>query len=444
MRLVSVCVAALVGAFGLALGCSASQPEESRGTVQQEIQGGQPDTTHRFAVGVCSGSPGSCSGVCSGALILPNVVATARHCVDASPFGVDCAKDPKFGPRLAGSYYVTTNSTLKQGGPAGWYKVKSIHVPADDRFCGNDIALLVTDPIPAQDTTPITPGVQHMMWDTKQYDPVFTAIGYGVTGPDKNDSQTRRIRKYIPVLCIPGAPVRACPQEVMDFMSEKEFLGGDGVCSGDSGSSAFEASTFDKGAPVSFGVLSRGGEARPDGGEPQCVQSVYTRFDAHRDFVLKVAKEASENWTLYPEPSWTAYVAPPAPKQPKDGGADDDDDDAPPKPPARALGEECTKASDCESKLCVETEEDTFVCSSECEETEETTGCPEGFECRESLCLPEQEPAAEPAGSTKIVKTTGCSAASGASGSPWGFAVGLAGMLLAASRRRSAGSPDEA
>src|SRR3990172_7411309 len=44
-----------------------------------------------FAVGVCAtnSGPGNCSFLCSGALIAPNLVLTARHCVSQTPQTID-------------------------------------------------------------------------------------------------------------------------------------------------------------------------------------------------------------------------------------------------------------------------------------------------------------------------------------------------------------------
>src|SRR4051812_4835425 len=79
---------AACGQRGSELGSASSA--EATGTSSQGIQGGVTDTTHKFAMGICIGGrnsngPNGCQGYCSGALIAPNVVVTARHCVDFAP-----------------------------------------------------------------------------------------------------------------------------------------------------------------------------------------------------------------------------------------------------------------------------------------------------------------------------------------------------------------------
>src|SRR5204862_251245 len=69
-------------------GCGTSSPPREDARVSTAaIQGGEIDTTHKFAVGVCAGGagPGDCAYICSGALIAPNLVVTARHCFQDAP-----------------------------------------------------------------------------------------------------------------------------------------------------------------------------------------------------------------------------------------------------------------------------------------------------------------------------------------------------------------------
>lgn len=326
--------------------CVARRDPPRPGSSTQAIQSSVVDDEHRYAMGVCltNDGPGRCSEVCSGALILPNVVATARHCVSTSAEVIDCRTTPRFGAARAGTLWATTRTTMDtDGGTAGWYEVDEVRVPADDRVCGNDLALLVLK-ASVPDVTPVIPGVQYVMSDRDRYSATFTAIGYGVTTPKGSDSGVRRRLDLVSVLCIPGEA------ECGDDVDVKEFQSGTGTCSGDSGSSALERGSFLRGEPVSFGVLSRGSVSGPD-----CELSFFTRFDAHRDFVLEVAREASAEWSRYPEPSWTeekprpsrldASVDAPATNTPEAG--------PPPAPPAAAppAGEGCNASGAASSPL---------------------------------------------------------------------------------------------
>jgi MYXO-CTERM domain-containing protein len=416
-------------------GCSTApslEPEGALGVAAQAIQGGSTDATNTFAVGICDGfgavNSGQCIGYCSGALILPNVVATARHCVDDTPELIDCSKNPSFGQARQGSIRVTTNTTMA-GAASGWYGVAQIVRPSDAHICGNDIALLIlSSSIPGSVAKPITPNVRYQMWDSSRYDGAFYGIGYGKTSPGVDDSGTRRISKPISVLCVPGADVNACPTNVVN---DAEFVGGDGPCQGDSGSSAYESSSFAKGAPVSFGVLSRGGE---NAAGTVCENSVYTRFDAHRDFVLQAVKQASQNWTLYPEPSWTgAPIAPPgkdagAPPGKGDGGSSGSETTG-----EVGLGDACETAAECASGDCSDPGDGALVCTQACDE--DANVCPDGFECRAGLCFTPLPPAAAPVTTTT---TTGCAAAPGGGGSSAAWAALGVVLGLGALRRRRA------
>jgi MYXO-CTERM domain-containing protein len=448
MRLAWLGMTAMVGAAILMGGCSSTRAgdnNEKAQSITQAIQGGDIDSTHTYAVGVCSGVNGQCFGRCSGALILPNLDATARHCVDDINYTnpekhIICAENPTFGGRKGG-FYVTTNTTMSsfQNAP-GFYAVQSVAVPSDNKVCGGDIALLtLTNSVPANIATPVVPNVQYLMWDPARYVPVFAAIGYGNTTATGNDSGTRRIRQLISVFCIPGdtehpkCPNGPPPQNIdpLSLISPKEFIGGSGTCSGDSGSSAYEQSSFDKNAPVSFGVLSRGGE---DG--TKCEGSVYTRLDSYRDLILQTAKTASANWTKYPEPSWTGPVVLPAPKV--DGGTPPKKDGGKTSSGGGGLqiGEACETVTDCATGVCSDPGDGSLVCTQSCDESD-ATSCPDGFQCRESLCLPATTAPTSPTNATTTT-TEGCSAASSSSSTAtsWGWMALGVSLLLAARRKR--------
>jgi hypothetical protein len=385
-----VLITVLVG-----VGCSQSPTHGSPSTegntssTEQAIQGGSADgTTHPFAVGVCDGPKGNCQGYCSGALILPNVVVTARHCVDHTTKIINCAQQPTFGARHT-EMWVTTSPDMMQGS-TGWHPVKAVSVPTDDHVCGHDIAVLIlNDLVPANEATPATPGVQYPMTDYDRYPSRrTTAIGYGNTGPNGFSAGTRRIRTSIPLLCIPGDEFISCPT---DF-NENEF---------------------------------------------------YTGLDKYRDLIVNAAASASKNWTLYPKPvpDWTIYVPPPP-----DAGAPEA---GPKKPTPQDDGVACDTSADCKSKVCADTGAGK-ACTQSCDETVVPTTCQDGFVCKAAVCVQDLggTPVAAAPSTAQSATTSGCSvAAPGSSGSPRApgplrmLAIAAAGALILGARRsRRSGS----
>lgn len=288
-------------------GCASAAPApEPTARTASPIQGGTDDTSHDFAVAVLVDLGGDQGDLCSGALLAPNLVATARHCVaQISSAQVDCATST-FGSLYAPSQFaVSTSPVLEQG--ATTYSVSKVIVPTgsgEDLVCGNDIALLVLSQnvdLPAYVSPAINPPMtDHSVWAT-----TVTAIGYGEDSPlDGSSAGTRRIKEDIGLVCIPkDTSFVDCYADTANesILTASEFESGDGTCEGDSGSSAFDQTQFDDGNWVSFGVLSRGNQAGGDG--TTCTGAIYSRFDAWASLLESAATEAAQAGN-YPLPAW--------------------------------------------------------------------------------------------------------------------------------------------
>jgi len=354
----------------LAAGCSST---DQASTQTQAVQGGSVDTTHNYAVGVCIGNgPGQCQLLCSGALIAPNLVMTARHCVDQSPQAIDCTSaSTVFGSQYAPTqyYYITTYYQMGQG-TKGWHQAQQIFTTPGSKVCGNDMALIMLkDNVALSEAggSYVTPVVQYPMTDHTRYSTTVTAIGYGDTSATTQDAGTRHILQNVNLLCIPGDKSIDCPSQAMTQMTVNEFISGDSTCEGDSGSSALEQKAFNKAVPLSFGVLSRGGSSGST-----CIQPVYTRTDQWKDFIINTAMTAASAGNYTP-PSWTQ-----APPPPTDGGTTDSgttEDGATPPPPG-SLGAPCGDPSDCDSGLCLSADGGTtYICSATCDSTGDGSDC---------------------------------------------------------------------
>jgi MYXO-CTERM domain-containing protein len=400
----------------------ASAPDESFGQSQSAINGGtRTGASHPYAVGLLAGGQGSCSG----ALIAPNLVLTARHCVSQLNTGQALTPTSVFNANYAANDVVVTTRDTIDGNPSGAtnYIGREVKYPASNMAFGNDIALLILNRnVPASEAKPITPAVEHALYNTKRYSTGMTAIGFGITDVGLNDSGTRRIRTGLNILCMNGsrAPCQGQDEQGTLVNFPNEFFSSGGVCSGDSGSSAFEANSMAAGAPISMGVLSRGPGT-------SCDTGVYTRTDVHKTLIIQAALRAA---TLggYAAPAWTQPATP-------------DPEDAPYTPPVKgALGSTCTSNSGCNSKICAAGPDGKKVCTVAC--TLEPDSCAEGFACTDDYCYvgekavppPEEPPPEAPPveATTTTTTTTGCST----SGSGNAGAFALMTLCFALLRRR--------
>jgi Trypsin len=300
-------------ALTAAVGCSAAgPPADTTAQTSSAIQGGQDDPSDDFAVAVFLDLGGNAGDLCSGVLLAPNLVATARHCVQQpSSDAVDCSSTT-FESLYSASQLVVTNDAVFDTGSTV-HEVSQVIVPSDpseDALCGDDIALLVLkDNITiAQYVEPvIVPAMtDHSVWAT-----TVAAIGYGVDSPTDttgSSAGTRRIKQDISLVCIPNdSSFTNCYSDpsAKSLVAADEFESGDGTCEGDSGSGAFDQTQYSAGKWVAFGVLSRGGQSND---QTSCVGSVYSRFDAWGGLLVSAAQQAAQagNYAL---PAWATPEA---------------------------------------------------------------------------------------------------------------------------------------
>jgi hypothetical protein len=405
--------ARLAGAVAVCCALSACErvtAVERAASARAEVQGGtETGGDHAYTVALENTAHGS---FCSGTLVAPNLVLTARHCVArATSRAIECS-DARFTEAAPPSRIRVTTDARPRRTSSRYYTGAELFVPDDVEVCGNDIALVVLEEaIARSEAIPATPLVFGTMTDRAQFSAEYTSIGYGTTGPRAEDPGTRRKRERIPIACIAREPAFPCPSAFDGLIGAREFLGMEGVCQGDSGGGAFDQKAFDRNTPLVLGVLSRGSEEPSTG---RCVQPIFTRTDAFRDLLLRAATRAAHVGG-YGVPSWSGDVG---------NGEPHDGDRSPGDPPtargadegsSRAeLGTECRSDDACRSGLCRAPSASTQpTCTARCGPE---SPCPPPFVCERGLCSHEAPAGMAPRAEGARAAGTGCAAAPGMAG----------------------------
>ncbi|WP_394828935.1 trypsin-like serine peptidase [Pendulispora albinea] len=317
-----------VGAAAGAVGCSSDAGQDEEKDQQTSPLYQAPiDQHHPFAVGICTGTlntdpalgeVGACvangnNTRCTGSLIAPNLVLTARHCVhDITPPPVEddfqCTDAHVFteNPLFPGGIRVTTSHSALFDHPV-WIDVKRVVIsPFGSHMCKDDVALLILQ----RNVTDAAPAWVDLDRDLKTSPPSdgkVAVVGRGRVTPTDRGKGERRFLRDVPFTCVGPCDLPWGDNGFVFHAVDGQFAIGRSGLPGDSGSGILLNETFDTN-PTIIGLDSLGFEDAA--GLP--LHSVAVAIRPHAAWISTGAYQAAK-YGRYPVPGWAKIPEPGTP-----------------------------------------------------------------------------------------------------------------------------------